>query len=68
MSGIGIAKKGLGLLGKKIKGRKITKQWKRDATAKGLREHRASESYKRHKKTMKKIPHDLTYMKGILKD
>ena len=41
MSGIGIAKKGLGLLGKKIKGRKITKQWKRDATAKGLREHRA---------------------------
>ena len=35
---------------------------------KGLREHRASESYKMHKKTMKKIPHDLTYMKGQLKD
>ena len=41
---------------------------KRDAIAKGLKEHRASESYKMHKKTMKKIPHDLTYMKGQLKD
>ena len=41
---------------------------KRDAIAKALKEHRASESYKMHKKTMKKIPHDLTYMKGQLKD
>ena len=41
---------------------------KRAAIAKGLKEHRASESYKMHKKTMKKIPHDLTYMKGQLKD
>ena len=64
MAGIGKAIKGLGLLGKKTKGRKVTEQWKRDAIAKGLREHRASESYKMHKKTMKKIPHDLTYLKG----
>ena len=39
----------------------------RKIKAKALREHRASEFYKRHKKTMKKIPHDLTYMKGYLK-
>ena len=39
----------------------------RKGIAKGLKEHRASESYKMHKKTMQKIPHDLTYMKGYLK-
>jgi len=39
----------------------------RKIKAKALREHRASEFYKRHKKIMKKIPHDLTYMKGYLK-
>ena len=40
----------------------------RKGIAKGLKEHRASESYKMHKKTMQKIPHDLTHMKGYLRD
>ena len=40
----------------------------RKAKADALREHRSSKSHKAYKKLMKKIPHDLTYMKGILKD
>ena len=40
----------------------------RKGIAKGLKEHRASESHKKYKKLIKKIPHDLTYMKGYLKD
>ena len=54
--------------GKKIKGRMVTDPAIRKGIASGLREHRASKSYKMHKKTMQKIPHDLTYMKGQLKD
>ncbi len=57
--GMGIAK----LATKEIKDKKT-----RDAIARALKEHRASKSYKIYKKTMKKIPHDLTYMKGYLKD
>ena len=63
--------KGMGAIikgGKKIKGRIDKDPDIRDAIAKGLREHRASESYKMHKKTMQKIPHDLTHMKGYLRD
>ena len=51
----------------KTKGRKVTDPAIRKGIASGLREHRASKSYKMHKKTMQKIPHDLTYMKGYLK-
>ena len=61
---MGLITKGIGVVLKGRGGSKAT----RDAIAKGLREHRASESYKMHKKTMKKIPHDLTYMKGQLRD
>ena len=39
----------------------------RKAKADALREHRSSKSHKAYKKLMKKIPHDLTYMKGYLK-
>ena len=39
----------------------------RKAMADALREHRSSKSHKAYKKLMKKIPHDLTYMKGYLK-
>ena len=56
--GMGIAK----LVTKKIKDKKT-----RDVIAGALKEHRASKSYKMHKKTMQKIPHDLTHMKGYLK-
>ena len=58
-----IITKGMGAVLKAVK--KGTPE--RKIKAKALREHRASESYKMHKKTMKKIPHDLTYMKGYLK-
>ena len=63
--------KGMGAIikgGKKIKGRMVTDPAIRKGIAKGLKEHRASKSYKMHKKTMQKIPHDLTYIKGQLKD
>ena len=46
---------------------KIKDKKTRDVIAGALKEHRASKSYKMHKKTMQKIPHDLTYMKGYLK-
>ena len=62
--------KGMGAIikgGKKIRGRMDKDPAIRKGIAKGLKEHRASESYKMHKKTMQKIPHDLTYMKGYLK-
>ena len=36
--------------------------------AAALREHKSSKSYKTYLKTKAKIPHDLTYMKGQLKD
>ena len=39
----------------------------RKAKAKALREHRSSKSHKAYKKLIKRIPHDLTYMKGYLK-
>ena len=53
--------------GKKIKGRMDKDPNIRKGIAKGLKEHRASESHKPYKKLIKKIPHDLTYMKGYLK-
>ena len=53
--------------GKKIKGRMDKDPNIRKGIAKGLKEHRVSESHKMFKETMKKIPHDLTYMKGYLK-
>mgnify|MGYP000020509400 CR=1 FL=1 len=56
MSGIGIAKRGLGLLKKGSLERK--------AKAVALREHRSSKSHKAYKKLIKSIPHDLTYLKG----
>ena len=59
MAGIGIAKKGLGLLGKARKG-----TLERKAMASALREHRSSKSHKAYKKLIKSIPHDLTYLKG----
>ena len=63
MAGIGIAKKGLGLLGKAAKKGSL----ERKAKAVALREHRSSKSHKAYKKLIKSIPHDLTYMKGYLK-
>ena len=56
--------------GKKIKGIKETDSNVRKAIAKGLKEHRKSESYKIYKKTMKKLKKnpDLSYLKGTLKD
>ena len=39
----------------------------RKIKAKVLREHRSSKSHKAYKKLIKRIPHDLTYMKGYLK-
>ena len=39
----------------------------RKAKAAALREHRSSKSHKAYKKLIKRIPHDLTYMKGYLK-
>ena len=52
--------------GKKIKGIKETDSNVRKAIAKGLKEHRKSESYKIYKKTMKKLKEnpDLSYLKG----
>ena len=54
--------------GKKIKGIKETDSNVRKAIAKGLKEHRKSESYKIYKKTMKKLKEnpDLSYLKGTL--
>jgi len=52
--------------GKKIKGIKETDPVVRSGIAKGLKEHRKSESYKIYKKTMKKLKEnpDLSYLKG----
>ena len=36
----------------------------RKAKAKALREHRSSKDHKAYKKLIKRIPHDLTYLKG----
>ena len=65
--GMGVIIKG-GKGGKKIKGVKETDPNIRQGIAKGLREHRKSESYKIYKKTMKKLKEnpDLSYMKGQL--
>ena len=54
--------------GKKIKGIQETDPVVRSGIAKGLREHRKSESYKIYKKTMKKLKQnpDLSYLKGTL--
>ena len=66
--GMGAIIKGFKGTGKKIKGRMVKDPTIRKGIAKGLKEHRASESHKQYKKLIKKIPHDLTYMKGYLKD
>ena len=58
-----IITKGMGAVLKAVK--KGTPQ--RKAKAKALREHRSSKSHKAYKKLIKRIPHDLTYMKGYLK-
>ena len=52
--------------GKKIKGIKEKDPNVRKGIAKGLKEHRKSESYKIYKKTMKKLKEnpDLSYLKG----
>ena len=56
--------------GKKIKGVIEKDPNVRKAIAKGLKEHRKSESHKTYKKIMKKLDKnpDLSYMKGQLKD
>ena len=61
--------KGMGAIikgGKKIKGIKETDPNIRKGIAKGLKEHRKSESYKIYKSTMKKLKEnpDLSYLKG----
>ena len=66
--------KGMGAIikggGKKIKGVKETDPNTRKAIAKGLREHRKSESYKGYRRIMKKLKKnpDLSYLKGTLND
>ena len=71
-TGMGVVKniltKGTKGTGKKIRGRMDKDPNIRKGIAKGLKEHRASESHKKYQKLIKKIPHDLTYMKGYLKD
>ena len=54
--------------GKKIKGIKEKDPNVRKGIAKGLKEHRKSDSYKGYKRTMKKLKQnpDLSYMKGQL--
>ena len=70
-----IITKGMGAIIKSIKGTgKKTRGYMdkdpsvRKGIAKGLREHRKSDFYKRHKKIMKKLKEnpDLSYMKGQL--
>ena len=58
-----IITKGMGAILKAVK--KGTPE--RKIKAKVLREHRSSKSHKAYKKLIKRIPHDLTYMKGYLK-
>ena len=55
-----IITKGMGAVLKAVK--KGTPE--RKAKAKALREHRGSKSHKAYKKLIKRIPHDLTYLKG----
>ena len=54
--------------GKKTRGYMDKDPSVRKGIAKGLREHRKSESYKIYKKTMKKLKEnpDLSYLKGQL--
>ena len=56
--------------GKKIKGVQETDSAIREGIAKGLREHRKSESYKGYRRIMKKLKKnpDLSYLKGTLND
>ena len=65
-----ILKKSLKGTGKKTKGYMDKDPNVRKGIAKGLKEHRKSESYKTYKKIMKKLDKnpDLSYMKGQLKD
>ena len=68
-----IITKGMGAIikgGKKVKGVMEKDPVVRSGIAKGLREHRKSESYKIYKKTMKKLKKnpDLSYLKGTLND
>ena len=55
---------------KPSKGKAGTVKWKKEMDpeavgyARGIREHTESESAKGYKELEKKIPHDLTYMKG----
>ena len=60
----------LKVTGKKIKGIKETDPAVRKGIAKGLKEHRKSDSYKGYKRIMKKLKGnpDLSYLKGTLKD
>jgi hypothetical protein len=55
-----IITKGMGAILKAVK--KGTPE--RKAKAKALREHRSSKDHKAYKKLIKRIPHDLTYLKG----
>ena len=68
--GMGAIIKSLKGTGKKTKGHMEKDPNVRKGIAKGLREHRKSDFYKRHKKMMKKLKEnpDLSYMKGQLKD
>ena len=64
-----IITKGMGAIikgGKKVKGVMEKDPVVRSGIAKGLREHRKSESYKIYKDTMKKLKKnpDLSYLKG----
>ena len=64
-----IITKGMGAIikgGKKIKGVMEKDPVVRSGIAKGLKEHRKSESYKIYKSTMKKLKEnpDLSYLKG----
>ena len=66
--GMGAIIKSLKGTGKKTKGYMEKDPNVRKGIAKGLREHRKSDFYKRHKKIMKKLKEnpDLSYMKGQL--
>ena len=64
--GMGAIRATLKGTGKKTKGVIEKDPVVRSGIAKGLREHRKSESYKIYKKTMKKLKEnpDLSYLKG----
>jgi len=59
---------------KPTKGKAGIAKWKKEMDpqavgyGRAIREHKESKSHKAYEKLKKKIPHDLTYMKGQLKD